>query len=90
MAYGSRVRRHGKSRAFSPYQAKTASCIASVVIAGTGAGYRPARLLRTRREHADPNRALFGGVADTAARRSGAAVKHVPSRHRDTRTEAAS
>jgi len=61
-----------------------------VVIAGTGAGYRPARLLRTRREHADPNRALFGGVADTAARRSGAAVKHVPSRHRDTRTEAAS
>src|SRR5436190_19408509 len=40
IAYGSWVRRQRRSRAFWPYQSKTASCIASSTAAGIGARYR--------------------------------------------------
>jgi hypothetical protein len=51
IAYGSRVPRHGKSRAFWPYQAKTASCIAAERVTATAARYRSRRLLRTPCDH---------------------------------------
>ena len=51
IAYGSLVRRHGRSRAYWLYQAKSASCIAAEVVTAMAARYRPRRLLRTPCEH---------------------------------------
>ena len=51
IAYGSRVPRQGRPRAFSLYQAKTASCINAELVTTTGARYRSRRLLRTPCEH---------------------------------------